>query len=454
MLPTSPTRGPARANVPQRQLSVRRGSLSAPDPHATRSMSPPRSASSRLTLVCVPPAKQDAEMALVGSIRPYASQGGSPRSISSSALSTSSSPSPSRISGRVSRSPSSPSRTSFASASFSAPGSPLTPTSVGDHRRSSSTSSSSSMSRSPRFSPNQIYDMAKASAQPPAAIMSTASPAGFRQLADDVYLPFVDRPAEISLLISERGNAKIMALVAQSLSSAINQLSPRSVTDLAASPESWSFEEITFWLTGVPREEVGDVLWVDTMRRAVVLRSEVLWERLKSMLGVPPELDVCVFNASFSAAREDASSAEGPLTFDKIHAAPSSSMAQLNDISEAAEDDAESISSTEDCVLGLRVSTPFASSMPPGPSSRQPSPSTSASLRSRSVSQSSVPRCSSPLAPKPSSPLQIPGKEARVGSLHVRTNSKLSPRSRESVSPKFPSSFDKIGAQPTPLTVI
>ena len=59
-----------------------------------------------------------------------------------------------------------------------------------------------------------------------------------------------------------------------------------------ADSKEWKFEDLEYWLKRVDREEADDVVWVHKMRRCVMTHSELIWERVKGALGVPPELDV------------------------------------------------------------------------------------------------------------------------------------------------------------------
>ncbi|TEB12303.1 hypothetical protein FA13DRAFT_1805958 [Coprinellus micaceus] len=51
----------------------------------------------------------------------------------------------------------------------------------------------------------------------PAGVGSQVAPATFTPLPDDIYLPFLDRPAEVAALISTVPDAKLFALLSQTL---------------------------------------------------------------------------------------------------------------------------------------------------------------------------------------------------------------------------------------------
>ncbi|KAJ7029781.1 hypothetical protein C8F04DRAFT_1398284 [Mycena alexandri] len=92
------------------------------------------------------------------------------------------------------------------------------------------------------------------------------APATFTPLPPDVYLPFLDRPAEVSALLSSPPSAKLFALLAQTF--------PKNkAKDDGALPHNtadWTFAHLAHWLTQTTRDEASD----------------------GGALGVPPELDV------------------------------------------------------------------------------------------------------------------------------------------------------------------
>ncbi|KAJ7027936.1 hypothetical protein C8F04DRAFT_1399284 [Mycena alexandri] len=291
-----------------RRLSARRGSTTAPDPYA-KNAHLIRESSSILTIVRVssPPATTP----------------------STPALETP--PSPRRAHRRIGSNPNTPlpspgspdppsARLSFAFSSFGAPhqqaspgGGPTPrPRPASPHRAGSASSFSK-----PRLSPEQLLEVAKQATNPryvpsPAVTPSIAShspvihprassplgqqsptvaPATFTPLPHDVYLPFLDRPAEVSALLSSPPSAKLFALLAQTFP----KNKARDTEDDGALPHNtadWTFAHLAHWLTQTTRDEASDAFWVQTARRCILLHSELIWERLKGALGVPPELDV------------------------------------------------------------------------------------------------------------------------------------------------------------------
>jgi len=322
---------------PQRKLSVRRGSVSASDPfgqHATLNHDPNRSSSSTLTIVRVldpsPPT-------------------GAPQSNGTAPMNLSEPPAPVlhrrslRHSGSTSTNVdgSSTGRLSFAFSSFApnpsasaSSSASSTAAATSPSRRASSPSTSPRLrSSSPQFtrrqsasgsspfskpnlSPEQLVDLARQSTSPryvpppistpsiphipvlanpmgssnPAAGTITA-PATFTPLPDDIYLPFVDRPIEVTQLLSTHPTTKLLSLLAQTFP---RTQSPENINDsmFSADPTKWAFGTLRLWLTIVDRQTASDALWVRNARRCVLSHSELIWERLKGALGVPPELEV------------------------------------------------------------------------------------------------------------------------------------------------------------------
>jgi hypothetical protein len=170
----------------------------------------------------------------------------------------------------------------------------------------------------PRMSADQLVDLARQSTNPrhitpthtpasyspgPASPCPETAPASFIPMDDDVWLPFIDRPMEVYALISSPPSSKLFSLLAQTFPRSEGQQSP-SITALAALPKevnmadfptdpaAWTFMQLYRWLTTVPRTSAPDVLWVHQARACILARSELIWERVKGALGVPPELDI------------------------------------------------------------------------------------------------------------------------------------------------------------------
>ncbi|KAH9852644.1 hypothetical protein C2E23DRAFT_824669 [Lenzites betulinus] len=270
---TSPELSPIlSANGRGRRLSSRRGSVAAADPwgeHNDVNMNPARSLTSRLTIVRVP--QVDVEEPPRRHKRH-----GSNASLNSNASGKSDGPA-----GRL----------SFAFTSFSSSGSvgspagrPASPSGSPRMRPSSPSTSrfSSSLSTHSKLSPEQIVDIARNSMNPP-----VPSPVSFTPLPDSIYLPFIDRPEEVTALIQALPNARLFALLQQTF-----PRTPYEASNASPDPKDWTFADLEFWLKKVDRDVADDVAWIRKTRRCVISHSELIWERVKGALGVPPELDV------------------------------------------------------------------------------------------------------------------------------------------------------------------
>ncbi|THH10947.1 hypothetical protein EW146_g8211 [Bondarzewia mesenterica] len=319
-LSISPSIGPIISPLmPSRRVSSRRGSMSASDPwgaHTELNMNPSRATSSKLTIVRVnsppfqlddtPPSPQQRRVFGFGSHRRHGS---------SSSLGSSSS-----ISGVAKPEGA---RLSFASASFAAPGSPTGTGSKDSNSRPTSPTltrprspggsghrhAASSISI-PRLSADQLVTLAHQSCNPHVASTPSQSPqlpghspvsaatshASFTPLPDDIYLPFIDRAAEVSLLFSGPPDAKLLTLLAQTFHSTSAQdartTDTPSTSVFIVDPKKWTFPQFDYWLKHVDRDVAPDALWVFHTRRCVLAHSELIWERMKGALGVPPELDI------------------------------------------------------------------------------------------------------------------------------------------------------------------
>ncbi|KAF8166580.1 hypothetical protein K438DRAFT_1856989 [Mycena galopus ATCC 62051] len=211
------------------------GSTSAPDPYA-KNAHLTRESSSILTIVKVatPPFLPE---------RPP-----SPRRIHRRIGSNPSSPLPSP--GAVDPTP--PGRLSFAFSSFGAPHQPSSASGPGSPRYQPALYSPSPAVTPSVASHSPILPPRSSSPQQP--ISQTVAPATFTPLPPDVYLPFLDRPAEVKALLSSPPSAKLFALLAQTF--------PKNTT----------------------RDEASDAFWVQTARRCILKHSELIWERLKGAL--------------------------------------------------------------------------------------------------------------------------------------------------------------------------
>lgn len=304
----------ARTSQGQGRLSARRGSVSAPDPlgkHANVNDGPNRSTCSKLTIVRV----VDPAQALSSVPEPPSSPGlHHRRSSRRHGSSSSQSGNDSRLSFAISSfAPTSPTQTHPPSPSFTAQNSTRTgsspsssprlrPSSPSGFTRRHSTSSSPAYSR-PHLSPEQLVGLARQSHNPrfvpqsnpatsPTSLTpSTASPT-FTPLPPDVYLPFIDRPSEVTALLSTPPTAKLFSLLAQTFPQRGSETEGREEDVFTVNPSSWTFELLRVWLATVDRAAANDSLWVRKARKCILAHSELIWERLKGALGVPPELEL------------------------------------------------------------------------------------------------------------------------------------------------------------------
>lgn len=275
-----------------RRLSARRGSVSAADPwgqHAEVNFKPTRSLSSRLTIVRVPQQDQDSggrrhrRDGSNASISSTSSEGKSGRL--SFAFSTFTPIKPGEGQGRSSPTGSPKLRPSSPGG---LPGSP------GLTRRPSQ--GSTTLPQYTKLSPEQLVELAHSSTHPkPLAPPTAPAPVNFTPLPDDVYLPFIDRPAEVASLISTSPTAKLFALLSQTFPpdarAPANAVPGAKTPSVDSDPKTWTYAELENWFKKVPREEVDDATWVRKARQCILPRSELIWERVKGALGIPPELD-------------------------------------------------------------------------------------------------------------------------------------------------------------------
>ncbi|KAF8523000.1 hypothetical protein JB92DRAFT_2885738 [Gautieria morchelliformis] len=141
------------------------------------------------------------------------------------------------------------------------------------------------------LTPVQVYDFAQQcnhpQSRPSSPVMNTsmpASPVNFTPLPEAFRLPFLDRPKEVKSLLCQPLTAKLFLFLAQTF-----PVKTSSGGD--SDPSSWTYSQLEHWLTQTSREEVGDIEWVQNARLCISARSELIWERVKAALGVPPELD-------------------------------------------------------------------------------------------------------------------------------------------------------------------
>ncbi|PPQ63799.1 hypothetical protein CVT24_009794 [Panaeolus cyanescens] len=312
---------------PPRKVSARRGSTTAPDPfglHSDINLNPNRSTSSTLTIVRVTPQLTPQPIHLHD---PPA--GHSQRRVH-------------RFLGQTHAQPSTTdnttNRVSFAFSSFGNSAGGPRPSSPSGGRESPSSSPrlrpssphfgpTSAFAGKPRLTPDQLVDVARQATsqrpQLPSATgtspgplspgmtspghpSGTVAPATFTPLPDDIYLPFIDRAAEVASLISSPPDAKLFTLLAQTFgkkdkvadapsspppaSDASNQLD--GSIELPRDPTQWTYDQLIQHLTEIDRDIAPDYIWAIAARKCILSHSELLWERIKGALGVPPELDV------------------------------------------------------------------------------------------------------------------------------------------------------------------
>lgn len=246
-----------------RSLSSRRGSVAAPDPFALHALenNASRNVTSTLTIVRVPSV-------------PAEDMGG-PEDVKRRRRRSSGASVGSTGSGRI---------------SFAAFGGAFTPIHAPQpqqaaaraqfHARKGSQGSIASTPSRP-YTPVELVQMAHDATHPATTPNAEAVP--FSPLADDVLLPFLDRPQEVASLIATPPTSKLFTLLAKTL--------PTEDAPKGASPAKWSYAQLEHWLTVVDRKEADDVAWVSSLRACVYPRSELVWERLKAAFGIPAELE-------------------------------------------------------------------------------------------------------------------------------------------------------------------
>jgi hypothetical protein len=171
-------------------------------------------------------------------------------------------------------------------------------------------------------------------------------------------------------------------------------------------PKLWSRAQLEYWFRHVDRDVASDEEWAAKARACVHSHSELLWERIKGALGIPPELDVSEeepedditgldsslvlspvdvdHRPNFSFADHnpgiyadvfDDDYETPPLSIEPVFASdptssqPGDPQVGLGDISEAAEEEAENADEDaslappkpEEVVHGLRISTSLSS---------------------------------------------------------------------------------------------
>ncbi|KAH7096821.1 hypothetical protein BKA62DRAFT_718260 [Auriculariales sp. MPI-PUGE-AT-0066] len=275
---------PSSPRIPlQRRLSSRRGSVSAPDPfglHPAQESEIERAQTSRLTIVRVPSAGGASSTAQTPPESPALSKRNSwgSRRGSGSSLADGNGGKP---------------RLSFAFSTFTPINPPAAPTTheIGRPAGKQRTYSNSNLvpfAGRKNLTPEQLLELAQnpvgstpAVSPGPTTNEHGFEPAPFTPLASEIWLPFLDRPKEVTALITNPPTKQLFALICQSLP-----------TDSGSDdPAKWTAERLTDHLTKTTREQSDDRAWTQTTRDCISAHSELLWERFKGALGVPPELD-------------------------------------------------------------------------------------------------------------------------------------------------------------------
>ncbi|KAJ4498971.1 hypothetical protein C8R41DRAFT_817063 [Lentinula lateritia] len=339
-LPSSPT-------TPRRRLSSRRGSVSAQDPyakHGEMNLNPNRLSTSTLTIVKVVPSdvfsafsnNNHGTISLKdppgpGQRRPHRrignnDSGAGPRGRPEGGAGVEGSP---RMSFAFSTfGPARPDSTGARTPSPSSPStsSRIRPSSPSGHRSSTSGYAASK----PRLTPEQLYDLAHHLPSMTSPLNQrwsphfTGSPRGistgtFTPLHPSVYLPFIDRSAEVKALIESTRTRKLFALLKQTFPNKKDSLpttghlvvanpdpesksspsdsptsifSPTAAVDLPIDPTTWTYDSLIAFIVDTSRDQEPDTIWVAKIRRCILSHSELIWERVKGAFGVPPELDV------------------------------------------------------------------------------------------------------------------------------------------------------------------
>ncbi|KAJ3732086.1 hypothetical protein DFJ43DRAFT_1039549 [Lentinula guzmanii] len=243
-------------------------------------------------------------------------------------------PSPSSPSAPSRIRPSSPNGHRSSTSGYAAPKPKLTPEQLYDlaHQATHPTHLPSSTTTSPlnqRGSPLSYFHTgsprSSSALSTSSGISTGTTPATFTPLHPSVYLPFIDRSVEVKALIESTPTRKLFALLRQtfpknqsihsppptarlvianpdpkskspspnspdSLTRSI--FSPSPGTEIPADPTTWTYDSLIAFMTTVSRDQEPDTLWVAKIRRCILSHSELIWERVKGALGVPPELDV------------------------------------------------------------------------------------------------------------------------------------------------------------------
>lgn len=301
---------PTNTTAARRPMTTRRGSLSASDPYGFNTEAETaRSSASRITIVRVPQQnpepqnghrhREQVRRQSWGSNSSASSSGrpGGPGGRLSFAFSTFT-PINANANAGTGGPPSSPGRPGTGGGSqASGPPSPTLFHRTGSSQNLDRMGSVGMVGRSPTLTAQQICDLAASaiSQKPPVADAADveSKPATFLVLPDEEYLPFLDRPSEVTALITSPPTSRLMTLLAQTFAPDLRApYDPEHPpTALNNNPTIWSYADLVHWLQTTKREDADDREWVARARTCVLSRSELIWSRLKAALGVPPELE-------------------------------------------------------------------------------------------------------------------------------------------------------------------
>ncbi|WWC67839.1 uncharacterized protein I206_101756 [Kwoniella pini CBS 10737] len=117
--------------------------------------------------------------------------------------------------------------------------------------------------------------------KPPVAL----EPVEYTQMDEDVLLPFVERPQEVTDLVAHPANEQLF----QYLKAAFPK-NPARPNWREIEPDLWNWEEFIKHLTKIDRNESPDYDWIFRARQAVRARSVALWEKLGVCLGCDGDL--------------------------------------------------------------------------------------------------------------------------------------------------------------------
>lgn len=111
-------------------------------------------------------------------------------------------------------------------------------------------------------------------------------PVEFVPLADEVLLPFDDRPSEVQGLMDS--NRSLFKLIEVNFPHAATSDAPSSSTPwkMQPDPSTWTYQDFASVLGTADRIDLPDAEWARAIRRALKPRSEPLWEKLKGCLGI------------------------------------------------------------------------------------------------------------------------------------------------------------------------